>query len=56
MYVALTFWGKEFDKVVLPKRSSPAHKALSDKLQSEIVAGKYDLGTPLPTETMLCKA
>lgn len=40
----------------VPKRSTPAHKELSDKLRTEILAGKYSTDAPLPTETMLCEA
>lgn len=42
--------------MAMPQRSGPAHKALSDKLRSEIMAGKFELDAPLPTETMLCGA
>lgn len=41
--------------MTLPKRGSPAHKVLSDKFRSEIMAGNFDSDAPLPTETMLCK-
>jgi DNA-binding GntR family transcriptional regulator len=43
-------------EVGIPKRSTPAHKKLSGKLRSEILAGKYSADAPLPTETMLCEA
>lgn len=43
------------DKVTMPQRSGPAHKVLSDKLRSDIMADWFDLDAPLPTETVLCE-
>lgn len=41
--------------MALLKGGEPAYKALGNKLQSEIMAGKYDPNVPLPTENMLCE-